>query len=108
MRIRHYSKGTFYLIECPDGSRVVGCAARPVPDSAESHDVLVVPFRGQELVIPSDPPELLPLLAEARRYGLALVGKPVPSADLVGAVCPSCKEDRASARCLSSPVRIPS
>ena len=66
MRIRHYSKGKFYLIECPDGTRVVRCAAQSAPDTADSHDLLVVPFRGQELTIPADPPELLPLLAESR------------------------------------------
>jgi hypothetical protein len=65
MRIRHYSKGKFYLIECPDGTKVVRCAVRAVSARADSHDRLIVPFRGQELTIPADPPELLPLLADA-------------------------------------------
>ncbi len=80
MRIRQYSQGKFYLIECPNGTRVVRCALRSVPDSAEPHDVLVILFRGQELVVPSDPPELLPLLAESGRFGLSQVGEPVPGA----------------------------
>jgi hypothetical protein len=91
MRIRHYSKGKIYRIECPDGTRVVRCAT-PVFDSADTHDHLVVPFRGQELTIPADPPELLPLLADAGQYGLSLVGEPLPTTDLVGAVCPNCKD----------------
>ena len=26
MRIKHFSKGKFYLIECPQGTRVVRCS----------------------------------------------------------------------------------
>ncbi len=43
--------------------------------------------------MPSDPSELLPLLAESGRFGLSLIGEPVPGADLVVAVCPNCNED---------------
>lgn len=89
MRVRVYSNGRIYLIECPEGSRVVRHAAEP-------HDVLIVPFEGQELVIPSDPAELLPLLAESERYGLSLIGEPVPAVSLAGAVCPMCNEDDVS------------
>ena len=96
IRIRHYSKGKFYLIECPDGTKVVRCALQSASDSTDSHDHLVVPFRGQELVIPADPPELLPLLADAGQYGLSLVGEPVPDVNLAGAVCPNCNEDDVS------------
>ena len=96
MRLRVYSKGRFYLIECPDGTRVVRCAAHSLPASASFHDALLVPFRGQELTIPSDPPELLPPVAESGRFGLSLVGEPVPSADLTGAICPICNEDDVS------------
>ena len=92
MRVRVYSMGKFYLIECPEGTRVVRHAVQSHRDAAESHDILVVPFQGQELTIPSDPPLLLPLLAESGRCGLSLVGEPVPAASLAGAVCPNCKE----------------
>jgi hypothetical protein len=95
MRIRHYSKGKFYLIECPDGSRVVR-AVRSVPAQADFHDRLIVPFEGREIAIPADPPELLPLLAEAGHWGLALVGEPVPDMNLADAVCPNCNEDDVS------------
>ena len=96
MRIRVYSKGKFYLIECPDGTTVVRCAVHSVPARADSHDLLVVPFRGQAIAIPADPPELLPLLAESGRCGLSLVGEPVPNVNLAGAVCPNCNEDDVS------------
>jgi hypothetical protein len=96
MQVRVYSKGKFYLIKCPDGTRVGCCAARSVPDSVDAHDFLLVPFRGHEIKIPNDLPELLPLLAEAGRFGLSLIGDPVPSADLAGAVCRNCNEDDVS------------
>lgn len=67
MRVRVYSEGKFCLIECPEGTTVVR-------DAAETHDRLLVPFQRQELTIPSDPSELLPLLAESGRFGLSLVG----------------------------------
>jgi hypothetical protein len=89
MRVRVYSQGKFYLIECPEGTRAVR-------DAAKLHDSLVVPFEGQEIAIPSDPPELLPLLAESGRCGLSLVGEPVPAVNLAGAVCPNCNEDDVS------------
>jgi hypothetical protein len=69
---------------------------RAVPDRADSHDILVVPFRGQEIAIPTDPPELLPLLAESGRCGLSLVGEPVPDVNLAGVICPDCNEDDVS------------
>ena len=36
---------------------------------------------------------MLPLLADARRFGLSLVGEPVPDVNLAGAVCPNCYQD---------------
>ena len=96
MRIRVYSKGKFHLIDCPDGTMVVRCAVQAVPDGEDSHDRLLVLFRGQELTIPADPPELLPLLAESGRFGISLVGEPMPDVNLVGAVCPNCNEDDVS------------
>jgi hypothetical protein len=87
MRVRVYSGGKFYLIQCPDGTRVV---------RDDVQDILVVPFDGQEIAIPSDPPELLPLLAESGRAGLSQVGEPVPAVNLAGAVCPNCNEDDVS------------
>jgi hypothetical protein len=95
MRIRFYSKGKFYLIECPGGTRVVR-AVRSVPAQADSHDRLIVPLDGRELAIPADPPKLLPLPAEGGHCGLALVGEPVPDVSLVGKACPTCDEDDVS------------
>jgi hypothetical protein len=93
MRVRAYSKGKFYLIECPDDTRVVRQAAHSSHSTTECEDLLVVRFYGKEIAIPSDPCELLPLLAEAGRCGLSLVGDPVPAVNLAGAVCPRCNED---------------
>jgi hypothetical protein len=87
MRIRHHSKGKFYLIECPDGTKVVRRMRRV------SHDHLVVPFEGQEIKIPADPDELLPMLAESGLCGLSLIGEPVPDVNLAGVICPKCSED---------------
>jgi Zn ribbon nucleic-acid-binding protein len=92
MQVRVYSAGKFYLIECPEGTRVV----RHAGESSEPNDLLVVPFEGQEIAIPGDPSELLPLLAESGRCGLSLVGEPLPAVNLAGAVCPSCREDDVS------------
>jgi hypothetical protein len=57
MHIRHYSKGKFYLIECPDGTRVVRPRGQSVTSGSVSHDHLVVLFGGQEITIPADPPQ---------------------------------------------------
>jgi hypothetical protein len=96
MRVRTYSKGKFYLIECPDGTRVVQLAVQSNRNATECEDLLVVPFEGEEIAITSEPCELLPLLAEAGRCGLSLVGDPVPAVNLAGAVCPRCNEDDVS------------
>ena len=93
MRIRVYSNGKFYLIECPEGSRVVRCPVQCIADFALAHDLLLVPFQGREIAIPSDPPELLPLLAESGRCGLSLVSKPVPDEHLACTVSPNCNEN---------------
>jgi len=69
MRIRHYAQGKFYVIECPEGTRVVRRSEQPLDGIAVSHDLLIVPFKGEELRIPADPPELLPLLAESGTSG---------------------------------------
>jgi hypothetical protein len=90
MRIRHYSKGKFYLIECPAGARVVRGDSHSESGSEGADDLLIVPFQGRELSIPADPPELLPLLAESGRCGLALVREPMPNESLAGAECPRC------------------
>jgi hypothetical protein len=96
MRVRVYSKGKFFLIECPDGTRVVRFAVDSGSDGADSHDRLLVPFDGRAIPIPADPPELLPLLADAGRFGLSVVGELVPDVNLAGAICPSCNEDDVS------------
>jgi hypothetical protein len=57
MRVRVYSAGKFYLIECSERTRV----DRHAVGSSEPNDLLVVQFEGQEIAIPNDPSELLPL-----------------------------------------------
>ena len=93
MRIKHFSKGKFYLIECPPGTRVVRCSEQPALVGSDGHDLLLVPFDGQEICIPSEPSELLPLLAESGRCGLSLIRGPEPDERLAGSVCPNCGED---------------
>jgi uncharacterized metal-binding protein (TIGR02443 family) len=93
MRIKHFSKGKFYLIQCPQGSRVIRCSAQPALVEPDGHDLLMVPFQGREIRIPADPAELLPLLAESGRCGLSLIGDPEPGMILAGAACPNCGED---------------
>jgi hypothetical protein len=91
-------------IRWPSGLNVMLASARERPfrvvssgsDGADSHDLLIVPFRGQSLTIPADTPELLPLLADAGKYGLSVVDEPAASADLAGVVCPNCNEDDVS------------
>ena len=92
MRIRHFSKGKFYVIQCPPGTRVVRCSEDPALVGPDGHDLLVVPFQVREIRIPTDPSELLPLLAESGRCGLSLIGDPEPGMMLAGAVCPNCGE----------------
>ena len=84
MRIKHFSKGKFYVIRCPQGTRVVRCSAQPAPVERDGHDHLVVPFEGREIRIPADPSELLPLLAESGRCGLSLIGDAEPGMMLAG------------------------
>jgi Zn ribbon nucleic-acid-binding protein len=93
MRIKHFSKGKFYLIDCPPGTRVIRCWESPATVDPGGHDVLMVPFEGREIRIPADPSELLPLLAEAGLCGLSLIGGPEPTMMLAGADCPNCGED---------------
>ena len=93
VRIKHFSKGKFYVIQCPQGTWVVRCSAPPAVVEPFGHDLLVVPFEGREIRIPADPSELLPLLAESGRCGLSLIGDPEPEMRLAGAVCPNCGED---------------
>lgn len=93
MQIRLFSKGKFYLIGCPPGTRVVRCSEQSAPVDRDGHDLLVVPFDGQEICIPFDPSELLPLLAESRRCGLSLISGPEQEARLAGTGCTNCGED---------------
>lgn len=92
MRVRHYSQGKFYEIDCPEGTRLVRRSERPTDGETTLHDLLVVPLKGKEVRIPSDPPELLPMLAESGNFGLALVGEPEPDLRLSGVACPNCGE----------------
>lgn len=88
MRIKHYSKGKFYLIGCPYGTGVIRCWGHP-----DGNDVLIVLFEGREICIPAEPAELLPILAESGLCGLSLIGGPEPGVMLAGAACPNCGED---------------
>src|SRR4051812_33161612 len=92
MRVRHYAQGKFYTIQCPEGTRVVRRPERPPDEKPVPHDVLLVPLNGQEIRIPADPPELLPMLAESENFGVSLIGEPEPDVRLAGVVCPGCGE----------------
>jgi Zn ribbon nucleic-acid-binding protein len=94
MRVKHHAQGKFYVIECPEGTRLVRRSEQPADGSeAVPCDHLVVPLNGKELRIPADPPELLPMLAESGNFGISLVGEPLPDVRLAGVVCPKCSED---------------
>jgi hypothetical protein len=93
VRIKHFSKGKFYVIQCPPGTRVVRTSSQPAPVEPDGHDHLVVPFEGREIRVPADPSELLPLLAEAGLCGLSLIGDSEPAMMLAGSACPNCGED---------------
>ena len=82
MRVRHYSGGKFYTIECPQGTEIVRRSGQD--------DHLIVPLNGKRVRIPADPPELLPLLAETGNFGVSLVGEPKPDVSLAGVACPEC------------------
>ncbi len=90
MRVKHHAQGKFYVIECPEGTRLV---RRSEDTHATPCDHLVVPLNGKEVRIPADPPELLPMLAETGNFGVTLVGESVPDVRLAGVVCPRCGED---------------
>lgn len=93
MRVGHYAQGKFYEIDCPEGTRVVRRREWPTDGETTLHDLLVVPLNGKEVRIPSDPPELLPMLAESGNFGISLVGLPEPDGSMVGVVCPECGRD---------------
>jgi ribosomal protein S27E len=92
MRIKHYALGKFYMIECPESTRIVLNSTFLASGSPEPCDGIVFPFKGKELRIPTNPPELFPLLAESGNFGVRLVGEPVPEASLTGVSCPRCGE----------------
>jgi Zn ribbon nucleic-acid-binding protein len=92
MLVKHHAKGKFYLIACPEASRIVRRSDRIARRGGFLPDLIVVPFGRKEIPIPADPPELLPLLAEAGRFGLSLAGEPMPDFRLAGVACPGCGE----------------
>jgi hypothetical protein len=92
VRVKHYSQGIFYTIECPEGTRVIRCSDRPDDGEAILHDQLVVPLNGTDFLIPADPPELLPMLAESGNFGVSLVGEPEPDVRLLNVSCLKCGE----------------
>jgi hypothetical protein len=92
MLVKHHAQGKFYLIDCPEGSRIIRRSDRIAPGGGFLLDLIVVPFRGKDIPIPADPPALLPLLAEVGRCGLSLVGEPMPDFRLAGVACPECGE----------------
>jgi ribosomal protein S27E len=93
VRIKRYAQGKFCGIECPKGTTVVRRSEHPADGETVLHDHLVVPFKGQILNIPADPPELLPMLAESGNFGVTIVGEPEPDERLAGASCPGCGEN---------------
>ncbi|QDV35618.1 hypothetical protein [Tautonia plasticadhaerens] len=92
MLIKHYAEGKFYTIRCPEGTMVVRNPVFRASGAPAPCDGIVVPFEGREVPIPAEPAGLLPLLAESRRCGLALVGEPEADVRLHGASCPACGE----------------
>ncbi len=92
MRVKHHAQGKFYVIQCPEGTRVVRRSDLAANGEAVLHDHLVVPLNGKQVRIPTEPPELLPLLAESGKFGITLVGEPEPDVRLAGVVCPECGE----------------
>ena len=92
MRVRCHAQGKFYTIECPEGTRIVRRSDHPEEESS-FHDHLIVRLNGKEICIPADPPELLPMLAESRNFGVLLVGEPEPDVRPAGAACPGCGQD---------------
>jgi Zn ribbon nucleic-acid-binding protein len=77
---------------CPEGSRVERKSDQAGPGGGHPQDRLIVSWGGEEIAIPAEPEELLPLLAESGRCGLALLGKPEAGAELAGVACPECGE----------------
>jgi hypothetical protein len=73
MRIRYHIGGRIYLIEAPPGSRVGRGRGIPGDGRRPRGDSLLVPWKGRMVAVPEDPPELLPLLADAGRLGLRLL-----------------------------------
>jgi len=92
MRVRHHAQGKFYVIECPEGTRLVRRDEQPAGGEMVLHDFLLVPLNGKQVRIPADPSELLPLPAESGNFGISLAGEPEPDATLVGVSCPECRE----------------
>jgi Zn ribbon nucleic-acid-binding protein len=92
MLVRHYSQGKWYRIACPEGSRIERRSVQAGGGGAYTQDRLIVPWAGEEIAIPAEPVELLPMLAESGRCGLSLVGDPQPDVRLAGVACPDCGE----------------
>jgi ribosomal protein S27E len=92
MHVKQYARGRFYRVRCPEGSTLIRQSNRTDETGACLPDRILVRLNGTDVPIPCDPPELLPVLAEAGRFGLALVGPPAPDIELPGAACPRCGE----------------
>jgi ribosomal protein S27E len=92
MRIRHYAQGKCYVIDCPEGTRVVRNSTFRASGKPDPCEGIVFPFKGKEIRIPADPPELLPLLAETGNFGVSLVGEPEPDVRLAEVSCLTCGE----------------
>ena len=92
MRIKHYAGGKFYPIDCPEGTAIVRQSDRLDRTGAFLPDLVVVRVKGRDIPIPTEPPDLLPMLAESRRFGLKLAGPARPDMYLGGAACPDCGE----------------
>lgn len=92
MWVTHDAQGEYYEIAHPEGTRLVRCPDQHADGQPIGSDHRIVSLKGEHLPIPSQPPELLSLLAETGNFGISLVGGPVPEERLAGVSCPGCGE----------------
>ena len=57
MLVKYHAQGKFYLIACPEGSRITRRSERIDRCGGFLPDLILVPFRGKEIPVPADPAE---------------------------------------------------